>query len=71
MSSTVLAAQVRARMWFDRIRESELGQGAAEYAGIVVVALGVVAGAAAAFSGFDIKQKVIDALTSVFGAPAG
>lgn len=42
MSSTVLAAQVRARMWFDRIRESELGQGAAEYAGIVVVALGIV-----------------------------
>ena len=54
-----------------RIRESEFGQGAAEYAGIVVVALGVVAAVVAAFSGFDIKQKVIDALTSVFGAPAG
>jgi hypothetical protein len=71
MSSTILSAQVRARLWFDRIRESEFGQGAAEYAGIVVVALGVVAAVVAAFSGFDIKQKVIDALTSVFGAPAG
>ena len=47
MSSTVLAAQVRARLWLrtvvDRVRESEFGQGAAEYAGIVVVALAIVA----------------------------
>lgn len=67
MSSTVLAAQVRARMWFDRIRESELGQGAAEYAGIVVVALGIVAVIAGVLNGYDFKTKITNALDKVFG----
>ena len=66
MSSTVLAAQVRARLWLrtvvDRVRESEFGQGAAEYAGIVVVALGIVAVIAAALHGYDITGMLQAAL---------
>jgi len=54
-------------MWFDRIRESELGQGAAEYAGIVVVALGIVAVIAAALNGYDFTGKLQAALDKVFG----
>ena len=67
MSSTILSAQVRARLWFDRIRESEFGQGAAEYAGIVVVALGIVAVIAAALNGYDFTGKLKAALDKVFG----
>ena len=72
MSSTVLAAQVRARLWLrtvvDRVRESEFGQGAAEYAGIVVVALAIVAVIAGVLKGYDFKTKITNALNAVFGA---
>ncbi|MBE6482327.1 MAG: hypothetical protein E7Z94_08165 [Actinomyces ruminicola] len=46
MSNSVLAAQVRARTWMDsiksRLTESEIGQGAAEYAGVIVIAAIIV-----------------------------
>ena len=71
MSSTVLAAQVRARLWLrtvvDRVRESEFGQGAAEYAGIVVVALASVAVIAGVLKGYDVKTTITNALNAVFG----
>lgn len=72
MSNTVLAAQVRVQTWLhntiDRFHREE-GQGAAEYAGMIVVALAVAAAVAGAFGGFDLKTKVETALKSVFGEP--
>lgn len=70
MSNTVLAAQLRVHAWLhnsiDRLRREE-GQGAAEYAGMIVVALAVAAAVAAAFSGIDFGAKVTEMLNKVFG----
>lgn len=72
MGSKILAVQVRTNVWLrymvDRVRESELGQGAAEYAGIIIAVLGVVAAVTAALTTVDIGAKVKTAIEAVFPA---
>lgn len=67
MSNSVLAAQVRARTWLDsvksRIAESEAGQGAAEYAGVIVIAALLIGAILTAlddgsFLGNAVKAKI-------------
>ena len=73
MSNTVLSAQVRVHTWLhntiDRLR-SEEGQGAAEYAGMIVVAMLVAAAVVGALNGVNIGEKVKTALEGVFPATA-
>lgn len=72
MSNSVLAAQVRARMWLDgvkrRVAESEVGQGAAEYAGVIVVAailvLALVAGVKATHIDTAVTNKINEILNA-------
>lgn len=68
MSNSVLAAQVRARMWLDDVksRATEDGQGAAEYAGVIVIAALIVGAIAAAIGKGDvIKTAVTDAINDI------
>lgn len=70
MSNSILSAQARAHVWLDdvkqRIRRSELGQGAVEYAGVILVALIVVGLVSGALSGYDFKTKLTTKLDELF-----
>ncbi|CED90380.1 hypothetical protein [Actinomyces succiniciruminis] len=70
MSNSVLAAQVRARMWLDdvkrRVAESEVGQGAAEYAGVIVVAVILVTAIITALDNYDLGEKIKGQLDKIF-----
>lgn len=74
MSNTILAAQVRTSMWLrqavDRVRSSELGQGSAEYAGVIVVAVLIVTGLVTVAGGWgdEIASKVKERIDSIFTA---
>ncbi|WP_103061652.1 hypothetical protein [Actinomyces qiguomingii] len=70
MSNSVLAAQVRARTWMDSVKnhlaESEAGQGAAEYAGVIVIAAIIVGVIIAAIGdGNTIQTAVEDAIKEI------
>ena len=71
MSNSILSAQARVHVWFDdvkqRIRQSEFGQGAVEYAGIIFVALAVVGVISGVLSGYDFKTKITTKLDGFFG----
>ncbi len=60
MSDRILAAKVALAYYVDRIRNSELGQGSAEYAGIIVVAVALIV----ALLGFtsEIGQQIADVI---------
>ncbi|MCL3777071.1 MULTISPECIES: hypothetical protein [unclassified Actinomyces] len=66
MSNAVLSSQVRVHTWLHNLVEREEGQGAAEYAGMIVVAMIVAAAVMTAFNGFDIGAKVTEALGKIF-----
>ena len=72
MSNSILSTQARVHLWLDdvkqRIRRSELGLGAVEYAGIILVALVVVGLVAGALSDYDFKTKLQNKLNERFGA---
>ncbi|SDN29758.1 hypothetical protein SAMN05216355_101627 [Actinomyces ruminicola] len=67
MSNSVLAAQVRARMWLDDIknRATEDGQGAVEYAGLIVIVALVVGLVYAAFNNVDLQGAVEERIDKV------
>ncbi|SDN10203.1 hypothetical protein [Actinomyces ruminicola] len=62
MSNSVLAAQVRARTWMDslknRLSESEVGQGAVEYAGLIVIVALVIGLIYAAIDGAGLGDHL-------------
>lgn len=70
MSNSILAAQVRARVWMmeiaDRLRSSEKGQGATEYAGAIVVAVVVVMALIGAAKGWDVGGRVKEKIDKIF-----
>ena len=70
MSNSILAAQVRARVWMmeiaDRLRSSEKGQGATEYAGATVIAVVVVVALIGAAKGWKIGDKVQGQIDKIF-----
>lgn len=73
MSNAVLATQIRVKMWTqsagERLKESELGQGSAEYAGVIVVALALVGVLITAGTewGTTITTKVTNKINELFG----
>lgn len=69
MSNSILAAQVRARIWMTDIVDylrSEKGQGATEYAGAIVVAVVVVVALIGAARGWDIGGKIQGQIDKIF-----
>ena len=70
MSNSILAAQVRARVWMmdiaDRLRSSEKGQGATEYAGAIVVAVVVVVALIGAAKGWNVGERVKEKIDKIF-----
>lgn len=72
MSNSILAAQVRAQVFVNDLREgvnrffaSEKGQGAAEYAGIIVIVAIIVGAVATSVSEVNVGEKVKTALTTI------
>lgn len=68
MSEKILQAQVALACAIDRIRNSERGQGSAEYAGVIVVAVilvGLIAGAASGWAD-KIGQGISSEIDKIF-----
>ncbi|WP_103062452.1 hypothetical protein [Actinomyces qiguomingii] len=74
MSNSVLAAQVRARLWIEdlktRVSESEPGQGAAEYAGVIVIAAIVILAVATAIKESDVSTTVTNKINEILTGEA-
>lgn len=77
MSNSILAAQVRAQIFVNDLKEgvnrffaSEKGQGAAEYAGIIVIVAIIVGAVAASVNEVDVQGKVKTALTNILSGKA-
>lgn len=68
MSDKILEAQVALACYIDRIRKSELGQGSAEYAGVIVIAviLVVALGAGAKTWGGDLGDGISAKIAEIF-----
>lgn len=70
MSEKILQAQVALACAIDRIRNSEHGQGSAEYAGVIVVAVilvGVLATGATQW-GQDLISGISSQISKIFSA---
>ena len=70
MSEMILQAQVALACAIDRIRNSERGQGSAEYAGVIVVAVILVLALATAASdwGSTLTTGIGNKLKEIFGS---
>lgn len=69
MSDRILAAHVALACYIDRIRKSELGQGSAEYAGVIVVAVLLVTALIAGANGWGqtLSGKITEMLGRING----
>jgi hypothetical protein len=78
MSNSILAAQVRAKIFVDDMMTgvrnflaSEKGQGAAEYAGLIAIVAILVLAIATAVKGVDLRSKVEGKLNEILNAGGG
>ncbi|MDO4901220.1 hypothetical protein [Actinomyces sp.] len=75
MSNSVLAAQVRARLWLDdlktRVSDSEAGQGAAEYAGVIVIAAILIVAIATAINNAQVGTTVTNKIQEILNPTGG
>ena len=70
MSEKILQAQVALACAIDRIRNSERGQGSAEYAGVIVVAVILVVALTTAASdwGKTLTDGIANQISKIFGS---
>ncbi|QPL05021.1 MULTISPECIES: hypothetical protein [Actinomyces] len=68
MSDKLLQAQVAFACFIDRIRKSEFGQGSAEYAGVIVVAVILVVALASSASdwGQNMANEIGNRIAKIF-----
>lgn len=78
MSDSILAAQVRAKIFVDDMMTgvrnflaSEKGQGAAEYAGLIAIVAILVLAIATAVKNVDLRDKVEGKLNEILNAGGG
>lgn len=78
MSDSILAAQVRAKIFVDDMMTgvrnflaSEKGQGAAEYAGLIAIVAILVLAIATAVKNVDLRTKVEGKLNEILNAGGG